>query len=203
MTEIKPISQNKREPLIDILRGWALLSVVVMNYSSIYSWNNHFSEHELSSFNQNLQFILELVFESKGWTLLAILFGYGFSFLLSNISKYGIKLHQFFAKRMMWLFLFGFFNSLFFGGDILTDYALIGLILLCFYRLNKFSLTVLILIVFLLTPFLQSVLGNYQLLFTPKFRDTFYELYNHNNWLSNIEANLYMRYIWMLVQVIQ
>jgi len=34
--DFKPIETRQRLPLIDILRGWALLGVVVMNYGEFY-----------------------------------------------------------------------------------------------------------------------------------------------------------------------
>jgi len=198
LIEIKPTSQSQREPIIDILRGWALFSVAVMNYSTIYSWNNHSNENETDSLTETFKIIFETLFESKGWTLLAILFGYGFSILLKKISNDGQSHYLFFAKRMLWLFVFGFVNSLFFGGDILNDYALMGIILLGFYNLSTKSLAIVGATILILTPALQSILGNYHLLFTPKYRDTFYELYNHNSTFESIKANLFMRYKWML-----
>lgn len=198
MIETKPISQSQRTPIIDILRGWALFSVAVMNYSTIYSWNNHSKDSDSNSLSETLKIISETVFESKGWTLLAILFGYGFSVLLKKIKQNGQNHYAFFINRMLWLFVFGFINSIFFGGDILTDYAFMGLILLMFYNCSTKSLFILSVTILLLTPALQSLLGRHHLLFTPKYRDIFYELYNSHTTLDSVKANLYMRYKWML-----
>ncbi len=169
-----------------------------MNYATIYGWNNHSKIRVESSLSAFFQTTAETLFESKGWTLLAILFGYGFAALLKKISHNNQNPYLFFTKRMLWLFAFAFVNSLFYGGDILHDYALMGLILLLFYNLSVKSITVFAVAILLLTPVLQSVLGNYQLLFTPKYRDAFYELYNHHTTLESIKANLQMRYQWML-----
>ena len=35
-TTIGPVGQNKRIVIVDILRGWALLGVVLMNYTAIF-----------------------------------------------------------------------------------------------------------------------------------------------------------------------
>lgn len=198
MTEVQPVSQNQRIPIIDILRGWALFGVAVMNYSTIYGWNTHSKETETNYFSELFKSISETTFESKGWTLLAILFGYGFSILLGNIKQKGENQYLFFIKRMLWLFVFGFVNTIFFGGDILNDYALMGLILLLFYNFSTKTLFILAAVILILTPALQSLLGRHHLLFTPHYRDTFYELYNNNTLVESIKANLFMRYVWML-----
>lgn len=198
MTNISPIPQNQRTPIVDILRGWALFSVVIINYSTIYGWNTHSNKLQSNNLTTIFVTISELLFGSKGWTLLAILFGYGFSILLKNIDKKQQPKYTFFIKRMLWLFVFAFANTLFFGGDILNDYAFIGLILLLFYNLKAKSLFIIGIAILLLTPFLQSYLGKLHLLFAPKDRDTFYELYNRNTIFDHFKANLFMRYKWML-----
>ncbi|HNP23833.1 MAG TPA: DUF418 domain-containing protein [Panacibacter sp.] len=198
MNSSSPVSQSQRTPIVDMLRGWALFSVVVMNYSTIYSWNNHASDVKADTISAFIETSSEILLGSKGWTLLAVLFGFGFSVLLANISAKGQPVYWFFIKRMLWLFVFAFVNTLFFGGDILNDYAFVGLLLLFFYRLNSRSLYFAALLVLLLSPLLQSYLGRLHLLFAPKDRDRFYALYDLHTFPDHIQANLFMRYKWML-----
>lgn len=198
MTDLSPIPHNQRAPIIDILRGWALFGVVLMNYATIYGWNTHANLLEPDNITQLIETSSELLFGSKGWTLLAILFGYGFSILLKNFENKQQPSAVFFIKRMLWLFVFAFINTLFFGGDILNDYAFIGIILLLFHKLNAKSLFIIGIAILVFTPLLQSYLGNLHLLFAPKDRDRFYELYNSIDFFDHIKANLFMRYKWML-----
>lgn len=198
MNNNSPVLQNQRIPIIDILRGWALFSVVVMNYATIYTWNTHSITVEADTLTSLIERISEIILGSKGWTLLALLFGFSFSILLKKISSSGQPTNVFFIKRMMWLFVFAFINTLFFGGDILNDYAFMGLILLLFYNLNTKNLFIIGVTILLLTPFLQSFLGRHHLLFAPKDRDLFYEFYDRNTFFDYIKANLIMRYKWML-----
>ena len=193
-----PLASDNRNGLVDTLRGWALFSVVVMNYVTIFHWNNHGKEIETDKFSQNLESLLDLLLGSKGWTLLAVLFGFGFSSLMENRIRGQQNTHGFFAKRMLWLFVFAFFNSIFFGGDILNDYAFLGLVMLMFYRLKTRSIFASGMLFLLLTPLLQSFLGNLHLLFAPDDRDLFYSLYGENNLYSSIKANLFMRYKWLM-----
>jgi uncharacterized protein len=198
MNYISPVPHYQRAPIVDILRGWALFSVVLMNYSTIYGWNTHSNKLESDNITKIIETSSELLFGSKGWTLLAILFGYGFSILLKNFENKQQPSTIFFIKRMLWLFVFAFINTLFFGGDILNDYAFIGLVLLLFYKLNSKSLFIIGITILIFTPLLQSYLGKLHLLFAPKDRDRFYELYNSIDFFEHIKANLFMRYKWML-----
>ena len=81
MTEKTPIAHNQRMPIIDILRGWALFSVIIINYITIYNWNNHSQKNETDNFSKILENTSEIILGSKGWSLLAILFGYGLSLI--------------------------------------------------------------------------------------------------------------------------
>ena len=198
MTHNRPIEQNHRMPIIDILRGWALFSVIIINYLTIYNWNNHSFNKKADHMDSILENGCEIILGSKGWSLLAILFGFGFSVLLKNVSVNAQANYLFLVKRMLWLFLIALINTIFFGGDILHDYVLLGFLVLVFYRLSYQSLFIIGLSILLLTPFLQSFLGNHQLLFLPKARDKFYQLYDNNNLIDHIKANFFMRYRWML-----
>jgi uncharacterized protein len=169
-----------------------------MNYSTIYGWNTYSNKLDSDNITKIIETSSELLFGSKGWTLLAILFGYGFSVLLKNIDNKQQTSAAFFIKKMLWLFVFAFVNTLFFGGDILNDYAFIGIVLLLFRNLNSKSLLIIGIAILVLTPFLQSYLGKLHLLFAPKDRDRFYELYNSIDFFEHIKANLFMRYKWML-----
>lgn len=198
MSKNSPVPQNERTAIVDSLRGWALLSVVIMNYASIYHWNNHAVKTTSDGVTSFLEEITELLLGSKGWTLLAVLFGFGFSVLLKNIQQKEQSVYGFFIRRMLWLFVIAFINTLFFGGDILNDYALMGLLLLFFYRCNTRTLFITGVAILALTPLLQSYLGRLHVLFTPRYRDMFYELYDRNTFADHIQANLVMRFKWML-----
>ena len=131
---IQPIQQNKRTAIIDILRGWALLGVVLMNYVDYLYLGLDFSKWKPDILAQVLQMIGQIIFAAKSWTLLSFLFGYGFAVLMANVSAKGINPVKFFSRRMFWLFVLAIINSAFFFGDILKDYAAMGMIMLIFWR---------------------------------------------------------------------
>lgn len=131
---VQPIQASQRLTIIDILRGWALLGVVLMNYYDYYFSGKNSGELHPGTLTLVLEYICAYVFSAKSWTLLSFLFGYGFAVLMDNLRAKGRHPVLFFIGRMWWLLVLAFVNSAFFAGDILKDYALLGLVLLLFYR---------------------------------------------------------------------
>jgi len=157
-TDFKPIQANQRIVIIDILRGWALLGVVLMNYQDFFFMGA--SQPKISSISNILLWISSIVFAAKSWTLLSFLFGYGFAVLMKNTTDKGIHSTKFFARRMFWLFVLAIINSAFFYGDILKDYAVLGLVLLLFNRCSAktaFRLSVALLVI---TPFVDAYVSS-------------------------------------------
>jgi uncharacterized protein len=66
--------------------------------------------------------------------MLNVLFGFGFATLIDNVRSKGINPVLFFSKRMFWLFVIGLINTCFYHGDFLKDYAIVGMLLLLFYK---------------------------------------------------------------------
>jgi uncharacterized protein len=115
--------------ILDMFRGWALIGVVVFNYLI-------FAKPGASqTLTDGIVFGLAgLVFQTKSWMLLSFLFGYGFSIQMRRgEGEPGMDL--FFLRRMGVLLLISFVNILLFSGDILHDYALLGILLLLLSKL--------------------------------------------------------------------
>ncbi|MCY7420698.1 MAG: DUF418 domain-containing protein [Chitinophagaceae bacterium] len=129
-----PVQQNQRTAILDILRGWALLGVVLMNYADHYYLGLNFKTFKPDIGTSILMGFGNVVFAAKSWTMLSFLFGYGFAVLMKNVFNEGINGYVFFSRRMFWLFVLAIINSAFFFGDILKDYAVMGMVLLLFYR---------------------------------------------------------------------
>ena len=130
----QPIQQKERTAIIDILRGWALLGVVLMNYVDAYYLGLDFKTFKPDITTNILMGFGQIVFAAKSWTMLSFLFGYGFAVLMQNVSGKGLNPYAFFSRRMFWLLVLAVINSAFFFGDILKDYAVMGMVLLLFYR---------------------------------------------------------------------
>ena len=93
-----PVEQSKRTAIVDILRGWAILGVVIGNYSGFpsiglpHKTKNSILSEILSNFDQ-------FFFSGKSWTLLTILFGYGFAILINNVAAKGKNPVIFFSHK--------------------------------------------------------------------------------------------------------
>ncbi len=132
-----PIQPGQRLGSLDMLRGWALLGVVIVNYSQfVGTAKGDFPNLDFAS-----TLLSTVLFLGKSWMLLSFLFGYGFGYLMDKFGT-GAAGDRFFLWRMFMLLLISVFNILIFPGDILHDYALIGILLLPLNRLGSRALYV-------------------------------------------------------------
>lgn len=176
----QPLQLNKRTPIVDILRGWALFGVVLMNYYDFFTLDKNFETFKPDTLTSILMYAAKTVFAAKSWTMLSLLFGYGFAVLMNNISKKGDNPYGFFAGRMFWLLLLALINSAIFFGDILKDYAILGLLLLIFYRSSAKTTFITSIILLLSIPALHSYVSSLNDAGSKQFGSLFY-LYKSNN----------------------
>lgn len=148
------MSQHSRIQIVDILRGWALLGVVICNYT-FFAYSPQFTLHGDVTVNKILQVMEGYLLSGKGWTLLHVLFGFGFGVFLERSRQKGQGYFPF-VKRMLWLLVFALVNTLFYEGDILRDYAVLGLVLVPFYALPSKKLIIISAVLLLLTPFVGA-----------------------------------------------
>lgn len=145
-----------RLPIVDILRGWALLAVVLVNFAIFYTLGAATRIPPDDNVSRVTKLLVQVFFQSKGWTLLAFLFGYGFSVLIARMRAAHPHPSRAFALRMFWLFVIAIANCALYYGDVLKDYALVGLIVLAFHRASARMALRLALLCFLAFPALIS-----------------------------------------------
>lgn len=156
---LQPIESQQRITIIDILRGWALLGVVILNYSGFAKQIDP-KIARLDQLTTVGSYILGSFFSAKSWTLLSVLFGYGFAVLITNLQTKQLNPVRFFAGRMGWLFVLALVNSAFYYGDILKDYALLGFVLLLFYRFSGKTMLISGIVLLMIIPFVQPLVNN-------------------------------------------
>jgi uncharacterized protein len=152
----QPIQQTNRTIIVDVLRGWAIFGVVLMNYFDFFTLGRNWENFKPDTLTNVLMFITSTFFAAKSWTLLSLLFGYGFAVLMNNVKEKGHHPYGFFAGRMFWLLVIAGVNSALFFGDILKDYAVLGLLLLVFYRSSAKTTFIMSIILLLGLPALAS-----------------------------------------------
>ena len=139
LTPAGPVATASRIVEIDMVRGFALFGVLLVNMYNFgadsIAWNSQVDQ---------LAFALMRVFiQSKSWTLFAMLFGFGFAVQLQRADARGFRILPVYLRRLAVLFALGAAHALFFDGDILMLYAELGLALLLVRRLSTRGLLVL------------------------------------------------------------
>jgi uncharacterized protein len=192
MTTInQPIEDNKRTAIVDILRGWALLGVVIGNYIDYKFIGLPISPDTKDLFSEILFNIHEFIFAAKSWTLLSILFGYGFAVLIQNVESKGKNPVVFFAWRMLILFALSFLNSAIWLGDILKDYAFLGLVMLFFYRCSAKTILRISLFLIITIPLVHGYVNTLKYVVPDVYSDPKYlQLYHSANWFDVFKFNL-------------
>jgi uncharacterized protein len=145
-----------RLPIVDILRGWALLAVVLVNFAIFYTLGSVTRIPPGDTLSRVTKLWVQVFFQSKGWTLLAFLFGYGFSVLIARLRANHPHPSRAFALRMFWLFVIAIANCALYYGDVLKDYVLVGIVILAFQAIPARTALRLSLACFLAFPALIS-----------------------------------------------
>lgn len=133
-------STAERQPFLDVLRGFALLGVFLVNATMINSTMVKFSSHLLNDpwrastptdWISNL--FVQVFGQGKFYTLFTLLFGLGFYLFIDRNRAKGLPAVSLFKRRLFFLLLFGLAHfSLVWYGDILHVYALCGFLMVPF-----------------------------------------------------------------------
>ena len=138
VTNLSPVKSSERYVILDVLRGFALLGICLANFPEfgLYTFLKPEAASSMSTAvaDSIARFLLYVFVDGKFYTLFSLLFGIGFSIILSNAAKKGADGLRIFYRRMAVLAIVGFLHLMFiWSGDILMLYALLGM-LLPFYR---------------------------------------------------------------------
>jgi uncharacterized protein len=125
-----PVAESDRVVSMDVLRGFVLLGIFVMNIQSfampMAAYPNPTAYGDLTGANLAVWLVGHLFFDQKFMTIFSMLFGAGILLMTSRAGESGGRIHR---RRMGWLVLFGLLHAhLFWYGDILYWYGLCGLI---------------------------------------------------------------------------
>jgi uncharacterized protein len=140
----RPVQQTERIRAIDILRGFALLGILPMNIISFAHVPQAYDTPIVAGGFAGSDFIVWLIshvfFDGKMVTLFSVLFGAGLFLQVDRAEQRRGRVgaaRGLYFRRVGWLLLFGLLHAyLFWYGDILTYYALMGMIV---YWLRRFS----------------------------------------------------------------
>jgi uncharacterized protein len=145
-----PVALADRIKTIDMIRGFALLGILLMNIPGFgINWN--YFETILNGPHNTKDFYTEaavdVFFEGTMRGLFSMLFGAGMILFIQGKKELpdGPSIAEYYYRRLLWLVLFGVINAyvLLWGGDILYFYGLCGMLLYVFRKTNPKWLLVL------------------------------------------------------------
>ncbi|HPW63434.1 MAG TPA: DUF418 domain-containing protein [Cyclobacteriaceae bacterium] len=149
MSSITPTIQSERIVVLDILRGIAILGILLMNMPS-FSLPGVVG-HDPSTLNESginyyIWYVVNWAFDGTQRALFSILFGAGILLFVGRKENEmdGLKPADYFFRRQIWLIVLSLFDVyiLLWNGDILFDYACYGMLLFTFRKLAPKTLLI-------------------------------------------------------------
>lgn len=146
--KLTPVSEPQRIVSLDVLRGFALLGILVMNiqsFSMIWAaYLNPTAYGDLTGANYWVWLLSHVLTDQKFMTIFSMLFGAGIVLLSSRVEARGQSATGVHYQRMFWLIVFGLLHAyLLWYGDILFFYGICGLVVYLFRKLSPRKLLVL------------------------------------------------------------
>jgi len=123
---------SKRFDILDILKGFALLCIFILHFNQQFEIENNYvyQSNVLNSINVFLKSFVEKILSGNVYLIFSLIFGINLNYGLKNKSS------KSFVFRLILIFLIGFIHSLFYNGDILIYYSILGILLLLINNLN-------------------------------------------------------------------
>ena len=141
-----PLNPLQRIDAIDALRGVALFGVMAINITTVFRVSIFeqflWPKTPASPLDHAVETVLMLAIDLKAFALFSLLFGIGLAIQFERLSK-SPRRTSLLVRRLVVLLAFGLIHlCLIWNGDILTEYALAGLIVLPFLFGPRWLLTV-------------------------------------------------------------
>jgi uncharacterized protein len=141
-TAAAPVSPSERILALDVIRGFALLGIFVMNMPG---FNTSFFQGADGThlwpewWDRTAEVARDVLFSGKFNSMFSMLFAVGFILQLERLeSRDPQHAKAIYLRRIGWLFVFGVIHAcVFWTGDVLHMYALFGLVLLALRRIPE------------------------------------------------------------------
>ena len=143
---MNPTAPAEREPILDALRGFAILGILLVNVEVMRGpeWlirlGGDAVEPPVALIDRIAQFAVGWLAVGKFVSSLAFLFGVGAALIAARALRAGHTPRPLLAQRYAWLMAFGLAHMLIYPGDILFLYGATGIALLFFVRLQARTL---------------------------------------------------------------
>src|SRR6188472_2883207 len=144
----QPTAADERYVTLDVLRGLALLGVLLINLHALFRVS--LFEHILhfhtdpGTWNHVVDVLLAGLLETKAVSLFSLMFGIGSAIQEERAAARGVNVTRFLVRRYLVLLALGVCHMfLIWNGDVLVLYAVCGLLIVPLMRLPAWILAVL------------------------------------------------------------
>jgi len=151
----QPIDLKNRIHSLDLLRGFAVLGILIMNITSFSQISMAYMNPKigagLEGYNQYFHGFNFIFADTRFMSIFSMLFGAGVVLFTQRIEAKGKRVAALHYKRMFWLLLFGLIHAYFIWvGDILVAYAICGSLVFFFRKKSIRTLFIMAIILFLI-----------------------------------------------------
>jgi len=156
----EPVHAAERINAIDMLRGVAVLGILVMNIYGFAmpfaAYGNPLAYGGTEPLNIGTWFFTHVFFDLKFMTIFSMLYGAGMIMLMTRAETRGVSYEVTWIRRNFWLLLIGAVHGyLIWWGDILFHYAIVGMIVFLFRHRPAKSLISIAVVVLAVAPLLH------------------------------------------------
>lgn len=164
MSDHKPTASQERIISLDVLRGFALMGILIMNIISIgmvsSNYLNPMAEGQLSFYDEIAFIFSQLFADQKFMSIFSILFGAGVILITERAIRANRSPAIIHYSRNFWLLLIGLFHAyIIWFGDILVPYALCSIWVFLFRNKTPKTLFIIASILFLVTCSMSLMSG--------------------------------------------
>jgi uncharacterized protein len=191
--ELAPASPEERMLLLDVLRGFAMFGVLWSNLNDWYG-----TTEPSSGLQYAFKFAQDALVETRFYSLLGFLFGMGFALQIIRAERRGMDVKNVFLRRMAALLAMGMVHGmLVWHGDVLSEYALLGMLLVFFRRLSARALPWAAAATFLIAPYLIGVaVAGLRVKFPEANWDAANQIYEHGTFCQIVSQNRHDYLFW-------
>jgi len=132
-----PVAPSERIVSLDVLRGFAVLGILIMNIQSFSmieaAYLNPTAYGDLTGLNRLVWTLSHVFADEKFMSIFSMLFGAGILMIARRAEEKGIDASRLHYGRSLWLIVFGLLHAyLLWYGDILFTYGICALIVFRF-----------------------------------------------------------------------
>ena len=170
MNQIRPVLEKERIISLDMMRGFAILGIFLVNMLSFHSPYPYLNPEKWwgGPADQAVYSLIDIFVQASFYTLFSLLFGYSLVIFRERAISKGLPFRTMAVRRLLMLLIIGMIHAFFiWHGDILITYALMGFLFLLFIKLKGKSLLIIGACIYIIPNVLLVMLLAVAVLFDP------------------------------------